>query len=258
MIRDRIKNTEYFNNSISKRENLIDKNISRIKNGSVKPERINYVKEFRVGLLKKNIIARYSRGDSVNSTKIKEEYEQAVSLSKETWEPSKRVMKVINNGEVTYLNQLTFSGYLDMINMLSLGILIHSPKDVIDGLIYQIDGDDLKDFLLEFLISHYDKSRDLIEQESYRKFFHINERLGRLKEIIKEEDNTKAEQELKFFLENEWYPSFKDTPLYNQHLNPHNTYAGYWCFVAVAIVKIKGLDDSSFRDNEYYPKDFLI
>jgi hypothetical protein len=34
-------------------------------------------------------------------------------------------------------------------------------------------------------------------------------------------------------------------------------YSGYWCFEAAAVVKLLGIDDSSFRDNEYYPADLL-
>ncbi|WP_422105277.1 PoNe immunity protein domain-containing protein [Winogradskyella sp.] len=257
MIRDIYKSKQYFDSSISKREQLIEKNILRIEQGSVKPDRVTPVKEFRVGLYKKNMIARYSRGDATNSDKIKEDFNNAVILSEKTWEPSKRVMKLTENKKSINLNQFSFSGYLDMIRMLSFGILINSPKNIIDKLVLQIDGDKIKDFLLEFLIRYYDTNRPLVTEESYREFFHINERFGRLKSIIKEENKTTAEQELKYFLEKEWYESFKGTPLYNQHLNPNDTYSGYWCFVAAAIVKIKGLDDSSFRTNTYYPKDIL-
>jgi len=45
--------------------------------------------------------------------------------------------------------------------------------------------------------------------------------------------------------------------MFKQIDNPYNTYVGYWCFAAAAIVKLKNLDDSSFRDNDYYPKDML-
>ena len=75
--------------------------------------------------------------------------------------------------------------------------------------------------------------------------------------MIVESDNIKASNELKYFLENEWYNSFKGTPLYEQHKMSHSIYSGYWCFVAAAIVKIKGLDDSTFRDNKYYLKDLV-
>lgn len=35
------------------------------------------------------------------------------------------------------------------------------------------------------------------------------------------------------------------------------TFSGYWAFEVAAIVKIKGLDDSSFRDHKYYPSQLL-
>lgn len=36
-----------------------------------------------------------------------------------------------------------------------------------------------------------------------------------------------------------------------------NIYVGYWSFESAAFVKMRGLDDSSFRDSPYYPKDLL-
>ena len=45
--------------------------------------------------------------------------------------------------------------------------------------------------------------------------------------------------------------------MYGLHKNVHDLYVGYWCFIAAAIVKIKDLDDSTFRDNKYYPKDLI-
>lgn len=120
-----------------------------------------------------------------------------------------------------------------------------------------IDRDKVDDFLFEYLIRYKLKDREIKKKESYKVFFGINEKYGRLKEIIKENNKVIAQNELKFFLEEEWYPSFLGTPIHNQHLNSHNTYVGYWCFVSAAIVKIKELDDSSFRDNQYYPKDLL-
>lgn len=36
----------------------------------------------------------------------------------------------------------------------------------------------------------------------------------------------------------------------------YNSYAGYWCLEAAAAVVILDIDDSSFRDNVYYPKDW--
>ena len=49
-----------------------------------------------------------------------------------------------------------------------------------------IDNDRVKDFLFEFFICSFDKSRKPIVTESYEEFFGINEVYSRLKYIINE------------------------------------------------------------------------
>lgn len=147
--------------------------------------------------------------------------------------------------------------YIYILELISIAVLITAPNEDFELIGECIDKDGVSDFLYEFLMKSKFKERKDIVAESYSRFFGINQKYGRLKYIINEMDNSIAEKELKFFLENEWYQNLKDTSLYNQHLNQHNIYSGYWCFVAAAIVKIKGLDDSSFRNNQYYPNDLL-
>ncbi|PTX60226.1 uncharacterized protein DUF1910 [Kordia periserrulae] len=259
MLRDSYKDLKYFEESITKRENLIEKNINQVKNGQVAEERIKQVKEFRIGLYKNNLTARYSAGITLGSKKaLMSDYINAVELMDETWTPKVWNMKhPVRKKEVITLNQYTFSGFLDFSKMLSLGILLDVPKEYVLKLVKFIDGDEVKDFFLEFLISYLIPTREEIIEESYAEFFHVNERYGILKEIITEQDKIIAQEKLKIFLNKLWYPSFKGTPLYNQHNNPHNTYVGYWCFQAAAITKIMQLDDSSYRNNKYYPKDLV-
>lgn len=254
MIRDTIKDKAYFDLSIQKREELIEKNINRIVRGTLPQDRVNISKNFRVGLYKNNLTARYSRGDNMNSEEVLSDYINAVELMEETWSP--KVWNMLAS-DSTPLNQYTFSGFLDFSRMLSLGILLAIPQKHLLKLVKFIDGDEVKDFLFEFLIRYSIPQREIIQHESYSEFFHVNERYGVLKEIINETDKVIAQKKLKHFLETKWYQSFKDTPLYNQHNNPHNIYVGYWCFQAAAITKIMKLDDSSYRDNQYYPKDIL-
>lgn len=53
-----------------------------------------------------------------------------------------------------------------------------------------------------------------------------------------------------------WYQGWKGTWGWDDHiLLPKPVYYGYWAFETVGVVKALGLDDSSFRDNEYYPRD---
>ena len=66
-----------------------------------------------------------------------------------------------------------------------------------------------------------------------------------------------AEAFLAEYLKRKWYSSHSDYYWYNSHESKANTYFGYWCFEAGAIVKIMGLDDSALKDNQYYPYDLV-
>ena len=94
-------------------------------------------------------------------------------------------------------------------------------------------------------------------KESYQKYYVIPEVFKSLREAILEEDTIIAQSFIKQFIENEWYQNHKkaDSGWVDSHKSEHDLYVGYWCFEAAAITCIKGLDDSSYRDHPYYPKD---
>lgn len=54
-----------------------------------------------------------------------------------------------------------------------------------------------------------------------------------------------------------WYNSENRVYLRDLHKHYISSYCGYWAFDAAAFVKIRGIDDSSFRDNPYYPEYML-
>jgi len=254
MTRDSLKKSDYYISKINNLEKRLEKRIHKINNGLIKNHRIKIVKRAMSGQYLNLFKLKYSLG-----TKTDELYYDLINSIKllfNNWEPNIGLVPYKENGKQIYLNQYGES-YLTILELLSIAVLLDIEDDVFLTLKKYIDRDKVEDFLFEFLIKYkYPKRKD-ITKESYRIFFGINDLYYGLKKIIKEEDKTKASKELKYFLEKEWYPSFKGTPLYDQHLNLHNTYVGYWCFVAAAIVKIMELDDSSFRDNPYYPKDLL-
>ncbi|GAA0824249.1 hypothetical protein GCM10009111_34900 [Colwellia asteriadis] len=51
-----------------------------------------------------------------------------------------------------------------------------------------------------------------------------------------------------------WYKLYGSPDL---HLMDTDTYNGYWCWEAALVVKLYNIDDSSFIDHEYYPKDLV-
>ena len=49
----------------------------------------------------------------------------------------------------------------------------------------------------------------------------------------------------------------KPAAWYNNDQGGEGAYYGYWCFEAALVVRLLDIDDSSFRDNVYYPKDMV-
>ncbi|MCU0451622.1 MAG: PoNi-like cognate immunity protein [Bernardetiaceae bacterium] len=53
-----------------------------------------------------------------------------------------------------------------------------------------------------------------------------------------------------------WYPSMKKAGWHGLHKNgPDGGFYGYWCWEAAGVALAFGIDDESFRDLPYYPKD---
>ncbi|MCL1933400.1 MAG: DUF1911 domain-containing protein [Candidatus Azobacteroides sp.] len=99
------------------------------------------------------------------------------------------------------------------------------------------------DSLVFFLIGEKEKQRKSAVP-AYQKLYEITK-------LPKSE----AEKSIKKYLES-WYEMNKHVPWYNNHLRD-NGYSGYWAWEVAAVVKLIGLDDSSFKDNQYYPYDLV-
>ena len=55
-----------------------------------------------------------------------------------------------------------------------------------------------------------------------------------------------------------WYPSMKNAYWHDNHKGPEGGgFFGYWAFEAAGVVRAFHLDDSTFRDMPYYPKDLF-
>ena len=59
----------------------------------------------------------------------------------------------------------------------------------------------------------------------------------------------------------DWYEASRREPYYDQHPQPDIrsgvSYYGYWSWEAAAVTVISRIDDSSYRDKPYYPKDLV-
>ena len=141
--------------------------------------------------------------------------------------------------------------YADVLEIVSLAILIEE-KENLDELIIILKKIQYPDYLISFLLkNHSDKrSKDILLWPKYQSYQTLKE--------ITQSSKEKAETLMKEYLEKHYYTKKNLGESYNSHKTEKGyTFSGYWSWEAGAIVKIMGLDDSSFKDNSYYPYDLV-
>lgn len=250
-MRDQIKSEIYFLNYIEHQKTAIDKFTLWIDSGKTPVQRIGNVRgsiaEKSIGIL----LAEYSIGSDI--TKLSDTWNYAVNLMEQGWLDRWKLRD--SRGNV--LDQYILSAYDEMLWMISLGYLLGVNKGDFLKLVELIDRDQVKDYLFEFIIRAKIKDRLLLAEESYKDHLGIPSIFSKLRTAAAELGKAKAEQLVKEFITKDWYVNHKDAGWYNSHKIENNAYFGYWSFETAAVVKIMGLDDSSFRDCQYYPKDLL-
>jgi hypothetical protein len=248
-IRDQIKDSKYFELRIKILYEGIERYLEWIRIGKTPKERINIVKRAIVWDYISIVQCKYSSGLEISL--LKNDLLNAIKFADESWDGFWKLRD--NNDRI--LNQYVLSAYDEMLWMLSLGYLLNIPENDFKKLVDIIDRDQVKDKLFEFIISAKIKGREPLQKESYEQGWVL---FSKLRQAIEETDKARASKQVKEFLEKDWYKEHKDVGWYNSHKSKHDTYFGYWSFESAAIVKIRGLDDSSFRDNQYYPKAFTM
>ncbi|WP_239352089.1 PoNi-like cognate immunity protein [Snodgrassella communis] len=117
------------------------------------------------------------------------------------------------------------------------------------------------------------KVRDLVQEPDKLLDFIINYKLGgratsaemnaneykSYSKIIDIAMNNKEEgiQSLKQYLSKQWFNDYKKMGWSESHKSKHNIHSGYWSFESGALAKILGLDDSTLKDQPYYPYDMV-
>ena len=148
------------------------------------------------------------------------------------------------------------SPYAKMLQMLSLGYLLNISDQNFQILVDIIDRDNISDNLYEFIIKARFADRVQKRPEEYDTDQSVILKVyDKLRKATEQADKVEANKLVKQFLEKDFYHEHSN--FYEFHKKKYNAYYGYWSFEAAAVVKIMGLDDSSFIDNQYYPKDLV-
>lgn len=135
------------------------------------------------------------------------------------------------------------SNYAEYVDMLSLSILFDIPYEDIKGILDQQQfGDALTECLIDYLRTGFyviKQSVDLQFSKAYDAFT----------DFLAE----KNVEEFNDFMNNKWYDLNQDAYWYDSHKSKENIYAGYWCWLAAAVLKMVGMTS----EGKYIPRDLI-
>ncbi|QCW99872.1 DUF1911 domain-containing protein [Aggregatimonas sangjinii] len=201
-------------------------------------------------------LASYNKDSANDKDKIIATYENLFKYNLELFETYYSLGEDVLKGKSVFIANIhamqeswdAQSVYVQMVTMLSIGILLETEGENFNKLIRLVERDNVNDYLIDLLIQYRDQ--DWQQTES----FLWNKPYKGIAEIVtlSKEDKVKALERLKKYL-SEWYKSLET----KTHESKWNIHTGYWCWEAGALVKILGLDDSSLKDQQYYPYDMV-
>ncbi|MCM1185151.1 MAG: DUF1911 domain-containing protein [Lachnoclostridium sp.] len=148
--------------------------------------------------------------------------------------------------DITY----DYIGYLNLLEVISLAILLEAPKKDFQVLVDAADREKVNDILLDRLIHAYGGKRKMVSSEyekekPYKEAVEIIELAG--------SDKTKATAKLEEYVQKKWLKGHSDYGWTRAH--KEGAYWGFWSFEAAAIAKIFQLDDSKLKEDNHYPYD---
>ncbi len=138
----------------------------------------------------------------------------------------------------------SYGGYDTMIWLLSLGVLCDIFTEDFKRITDILQRDGANDTLLSTIITYKQpgwqaSNAPVIQQHPYAKATGL--------------ENA---QDIKNYLDKVWYQGHSDSYWHGLHKNTRvNNYFGYWSWESAALAKIKNIEDSSLKNQKYYPYD---
>ncbi|MEX0598585.1 MAG: PoNe immunity protein domain-containing protein [Candidatus Paceibacterota bacterium] len=258
-----VKTSDFYSNAIIRNEEIILWNEEKIRDyppkeqWDLRPERASpeyHLLSLKLSLFSirlNNLIASYSRGD--DKEELKTQFSECVRVMEKVWD--KRAVKMFlgakeKEHDVYYIGQTFYMRW-----MLSLAVLLEVLDEEFNILVNFIKRDNIQDAMYDICI----KSRinDWTISDVVRPLSPKN----KIIDIINENDKEICQNLIKIYLEKQWFKTFKNWGGWQStdvsKFDVNSGFVGYWAFEVAAIVKIKGLDDSSFREHPFYPDRLL-
>ena len=177
------------------------------------------------------IVTMYSMGENLEF--IKSNYISTINVLEKCWTP--------------------YGYYVQMLWLLSIGIMLEYDNNVIHKLRVLIDMKEVKDRVYDVLLNYRFPERKemadcVFDAVPYRAILEVSD--------LAKTNKTQATKRLEKYLKREWYRGHSDCAWHDDH-KYGLIHDGYWCFESGALVKVLGLDDSSLKGLPYYPYDMV-
>lgn len=215
MIRDTIKNAQYYADIIPQLEQRILKYEKKRDEFPIDSSQYEKCQIHLQGIGYNYVSALYSSGAS--TSKVKSAVEQ-------------------------YLTTLTTSSvtYNEVIDAYSLAILF-GVSQMCTALTVQKR---YHDILIDTLAQYFDKGKAIITQDKpvFQEYQPFADYLS----------GQMSKDEFLRYIEEEWYSSCADRAWYESNKNPNDVYTGYWCWLGAALLKLK--HDSVMHKVQYLPE----
>ncbi|WMY92293.1 PoNi-like cognate immunity protein [Snodgrassella communis] len=232
-LRDKLNTRQKYQENIEFDENCITRDLKEYNEYGSSWNSEKIMKHFSILLMRNRqiLISKYSIGQPIPN--LIEDYKRSVSFMEKGWK--------------------AISGYIDMVWMLSIGIMLEAEPDIFEKLKSLVERDHLNDYLVDFLLQNSTQWRKQTAKFEFPRPYKATQDIISLAQT----DKTAALERLKKYLQKEWYRGHSDLGWYDGHKSKWNIHTGYWCFESGALAKILGLDDSTLKDQPYYPYDMV-
>lgn len=250
-----MKNKDYYLRALVKRNEALKKaidsiNVSNKSDNEVAKQKRLSKNRLAIALINFDILnVQYSADFPINE--LKTQLLKTVKLFVDSWDRKVVKLHVGRNQKESDVYLIEY--YIRLRWLFSLSILLDFSFEEFNSLVNIYKNDNVNDGLIDFFINS--RNSDWIISEE----LNIKKPKNRILQIVSIYEKQDCERELKNYLEKEWLKTYKNYSMYNTHLQDEQKYfyLGYWAFEVAAIVKIKNLNDSTFRNNKYYPNTLL-
>ncbi|NTS77898.1 DUF1911 domain-containing protein [Catenovulum sp. SM1970] len=244
MLRDTLKDKSYYDDRVNFRLECIEEDIDDIKSDDELTHEVKM--NFAFGLINDSmelLHLKYSRGDNLAEFKPllldTLTYRQWQKQFADALPPNEQVARIqweeVNEDDMERI--LTWFAFAYCLNM---------GQDYYQQVLALIANQGQDGLLDNLAIAMGDTGREVAENTLFKK------RFGKLHKVVIAEPAQRPKL-VKTYLD-AWYKLY-GSPDY--HLMEDGAYDGYWCWEAALLVKLYNIDDNSFIDHEYYPKDLV-